>query len=48
MTSVLLFSTMTYCLVFFDRSIPRFGGSEDKFIKGKCWLEFDVLMWTVG
>lgn len=47
MTSVLLFSTVICCLVLFDMGIPRIGvvgyeGSEDKFVKGKCWLEFDV------
>ena len=42
MTSVLLFPTVTYCLVLFDMETFRIGGSEDKFVKGKYWQEFDV------
>lgn len=50
MTLILWFFTVTCCLVLFDMEIPRIGGSEDKFVKGKCWLEFDfnVECWIKG
>lgn len=42
MTSVLLFFTGIHCLVLFDMETSKIGGSEDKFVKGKYWQEFDI------